>query len=258
MFEDLKEEDILLTLEHLSNTNDHGSSQYKVWYEGQEFSPAYVISKAFELKGKPVDRSSFTTDTAQGRLLELGFPITDPSRDDGFFTPKDLLSLSKLVQRKYYNKHNTVDKSLGHYLRDIPWQKTKDWARKLGELGWRVEGGKQWQKRMGRKGSGFKDYTWFRIYPVNAVNDKICFTVGIHGEPDVSLVYKLHNQFTDEFFWSEGRQDIFDNYLRDHGIAWQHVWPHELINMSWDDLVQRAHQFFTSNLDHFETISNQF
>jgi len=249
---DLSTQLVLRAIKDLVETGNYQDTNYSVWFHGNHISPARVVTRAYELIGSPIDRKKVTTSIAQKRLLELGFPIIKKSEND-FFNEIEQRSFEKIVSRKVYNSDNEIDRNIGDFLNQVPWEKTKRWGQLLGDKGWIIKGGKNWNKRHG-KNQGIKDYTWFRIYPKNRLNDLICFTVGMHG--DGELVYKLHNKFADDEFKGEkGR--VFNDWYHDKGLdRWPTISVDEIDKYDWRSLIEESNQYFTKHLSNYNEIVN--
>ncbi len=251
---DLNEEDIFLTLKNLNDTNNFKNTEYGAWYRGKHISPARVITRAYELKGQIIDREKdVTTATAQKRLLELGIPIVEQNEED-FFTKKELISFQQLVKRNIYDPSNPVDRNIGAFLNHVIWEKTKNWGKKLKEKGWIVKGNKHWNKRNGSNGQAFKDYTWFRVYPKDRINDLLCFTVGVHA--DATLVFKLDRMWQAKFFDYQ-QNATFKTLSKSLGIEWQKIEVSKLAEYSWTRLIDESHNFFTDQLKNYSLIADK-
>ncbi|WP_420577495.1 hypothetical protein [Ekhidna sp.] len=252
---DLTPNQILRSLDDLVESNDYQDTEYGVWFHGQHISPARVITRAYELLDSPIDRRSITTNTAQTRLLDLGFPIVRKTGTD-FFNTTELHSFSKLVEREIYDPGSKVDWNIADFLNQVPWEKSRKWAKGLESKGWVVKGRKNWNKRHGKQ-QGIKNYTWFRVYPKNRVNDLICFTVGIHGNGE--LVYKLDRMHADNFFIANNKEkDKLFRSIRDQfQIKWQEIPLKEIENYDWDKLINQTHKYFQNQLTNYQKLSDQ-
>ena len=201
------------------------------------------------MKGNQINRREITTNTAQKRLLDLGIPIVRKSEDD-FFTITELQSFSKIVQRKIYDPGSKIDLNIADFLNQVPWEKTRKWAKGLERKGWVVKGSKNWNKRHGKQ-QGIKNYTWFRVYPKDRLNDLICFTVGVHS--DGALVYKLDRMFADKFFTDE-KTAIFRNIRDQLKIEWREISINKVDGYDWKKLIDTTDVYFKKQLKNYQTI----
>lgn len=254
MFNDLNQNHILKAIASLLEKDNIRKTTYGVWWHGETLSPAGVISKAYEILGSPIDRNLFTTDNAQKRLLELGFPIVDTSRNDGFFTEKDINTFHRLVKRNKYDESNEVDLNIAKYLNFISWEKTRLWNVGLKGKGWLIKGYKHWNTRSRTKGQTFKQYTWYRVLPENFKNELIFFTVGIDTEQ--RLVYKIDIRRNDPYF-RNGLDKYFDSRVEELGIKWQFVDAGKLNGYTFKKLVDESHKFFIKQLKNYFLLSDE-
>lgn len=246
MLEDLTQKNIIDAIESFSTNGGMKDTQYGVWFHGKTYSPAGLISEAYRLKKNPIDRRSFTTDVAQKRLLQLGFPIVENNHD--FFSEKELKSFSELVYRPSYNNADIVDKNIGDFLSQVVWEKTIFWANKLRDLGWVIEGSRHWNEQ-DRNGQRYKKYTWLKVYPKDNRHDLLFFTIGV--DSDGFLLYKLDIKEKDPFFTQE-RKSFFKTKREELKVGWQRIHFEELEKYNWDKLIDISHQFFTSHLEHYQ------
>ncbi len=257
MFKELNRKDIEKAIIELSSYDKQRETKYRVWYRSKLIPAKDVIRKAYELRSETNPNQKFTTDDAQRKLLELGFPIVDVAftSNNDFFSEKELISFKKLIELDYYDKDNTVDQNIGMFLMDIVWEKTKTWASKLESKGWIIKGNKIWnEQRNNSIGQGFKQYTWYRVYPSGYKNDLLYFTIGVHY--DGSLVYKMDIQRESSFFTDEKRQ-YFDKRRMEMGAGWHIISVNEINEYNWDKLVSISHDFFKSQTKNYFTIANK-
>ena len=256
MFEDVKEEDVLNTLKNVDQNKQLRDTPYGLWFHSNTYSPAGIISKVYELRGNLINRKTFTTDIAQKRLLQLGFPIVE--NDNDFFNEKELNSFVKLIERKTYNENNPVDKNIGYFLNKVIWTKTQKWAKGLeDEYGWNVKGSKNWNKRNGSDGQAYKQYTWWRIYPDKDTKSLFFYTVGMHT--DGQLLYKMDIKRDDSFFSTDPHKiNKFEAFRDQKGLGWKKISHGELKDLDWDSLITRTHEFFEKGLKSFYEIKNEF
>ena len=257
MFNEITPDEALTAIKKLIRENDLRKTTYAVWWEGKLISPSTVISKHFEIIGSPIQRNSFDTSQAQKALLNLGFPIVDTSRDDDFFTEKELNSFSQLIKNRFYNKLKPVDKNIGEFISNVIWKKTKIWRDKLLELGWFKDNDKYtWQTQSSSKqGNNFKQYTWYRVYPFSNTKKLIFFTVGVGSNG--ALEYKLdiqanHNFFTDEDkHWFYTNRNLFSADMRT-------ISKDDVVNENWSSLLKKTDDYFEKNLAVLKKISSHF
>ncbi|MEM9299321.1 MAG: hypothetical protein AAGA64_13150 [Bacteroidota bacterium] len=252
MFEDLKGQDILNALDSVIKKGDGRESKYGLWYHGKAYSPAKVISEAFELKKAPINRQEFNTDVVQKKLMELGFPIVE--RGNSFFSVKELESFTQLAGRSIYNSADPIDQNIGYFLNQVIWEKSRQWALGLQELGWDFEGSKNWNEQ-DINGQRFKKYTWYRIYPKDFHHPLLFFTIGVQSD-DGSLVYKLDIKGQDAFF--EGRREYFYKERDDRGAGWQVINTIDLKDENFDSLITKSHDFFKDKLKDYKFFLDHF
>lgn len=256
MFEDIVANDVLNAISKIDKNNTLRNTEYGLWFHGNTYSPAGVISKIFELREDPINRRSFTTDVAQKRLLELGFPIVEIGNE--FFSKKELKSFEKIIARKTYDENSPVDKNIGLFLNQVIWEKTRIWAERLqDEYGWHIGGKKSWNKQNGSVGQAYKQYTWWRIYPDKDTNSLFFYTVGMHS--DGQLLYKIDIK-RDEPFFSEvpAKIEQFESLRSQFGIGWQKIEQENISELDWDELIEKTNSFFENHLLDFYKIKNEF
>lgn len=253
MFEDVTDTEALKAIKELIAENHLRDSRYNVWFHKKLISPSAVITKVYALRAQPIDRNSFTTDDAQKRLLELGFPIFD--KEQAFFTKKDLHSFKILVHREKYDKENEIDKNIGYYLNEISWEKTKQWSNKLAVKGWDVQGAKSWNVQNRTHGQAYRNYTWFKILPKERKDDRIFFTIGLHD--DYTLAYKIDIK-RDDTYVRDNIEKKYEQYIRQNNIRWHHVKADELQHYDFSRLAEECHIFFQSLLKTYYELSKLF
>ena len=253
MFEDVSQKNALRSIKSLLEDGEINKTQYAVWWHGKLVSPAKVISKHYELQGKPINRRGFNTDQAQKRLLKLGFPIVDTKGNHNFFTKTELESFKLLIALKEYDPSNTVDINIGAFLRDVIWSKTKTWAEKLEELGWdTVSKRRGWNARGTKEGKqSYKQYTWCSVKPSNEQNNLLLFTVGVDNNGDIE--YKMDIQWNSPEF-SQQQIDLFYDLRSNLGADPRVVSKDEILKYSWEKLIKESDNYFSSHLATYSTI----
>ncbi|MCB0501533.1 MAG: hypothetical protein KDD32_02535 [Bacteroidetes bacterium] len=254
MFDDLDPKEIETAI-NLLIEEGFTETPYSVWYEGNLVPPKTIIRKTYKLIGETIPRHNFNTNEAQRVLLKKGFPIVDTEEKDGFFTKKDLDSFKSLIRRTEYDKLNSIDKNIGYYLNQVSWEKTKKWAKELENKGWVVKGRKNWNIQTNNKtGQDYKQYTWYRVYPIDFKQNLLYYTIGIHT--DGQLLYKLDIHRDDPYFTTL-LKSVFDNLRDEVGAGWQLIPIDEIKNYSWERLVQESHNFFQKHLADYYKIEKE-
>lgn len=261
MFSDLTDNDIVASINNLLRTNTYNASQYAVWWRGKFLSPAQVITNAYQLKGTPIVRRSINTDQAQERLLELGFPIVDTAVQDDFFNLKELNSFDILVNTRYYDKDNPIDKNIGEFISNVVWKKTKIWREKMLELGWYKDNNRyNWQTQSNsKKGNIYKNYTWYKIFPNNDTKKLIFFTIGVGDRGD--LYYKIDIKENDVFFQIKDNIKEFRALLDqkiDEDENFAVIRKEDLIRENWKTLIEKTEAYFLGKLHILDEISSHF
>lgn len=247
MFNEITQEDVLAAIKYADKNGGLKDKRYGLWWHNKIYPPKDIIAIIYDLKNQPIQKRSFNTDIAQKRLLELGFPIVEIH--NSFFSEKDLISFSTLVNRPNYDSSNPVDNNIGKFLNQVVWEKTRIWANKIKKKGWTVKGAKHWNEQ-DIKGQRFKKYTWYKIYPENKRSDLLFFTVGVHD--DGSLLYKLDIQAVDQFF-TEERKNWFYKIRDSKGAGWQTI-PYGELPENWESLIEKSNAFFGSQLATYDEI----
>ncbi|TYQ00230.1 hypothetical protein C7447_101840 [Tenacibaculum adriaticum] len=257
MFEKITSDEALIAIRQLESEDNLRKTTYAVWWKGKLISPSAIISKHFEIIGNPINRNSFDTNQAQKTLLNLGFPIVDTSRDDGFFTEKELNSFSQLIKNRFYDKSKPVDKNIGEFISNVIWKKTKKWRDKLLELGWFKDNDRYtWQTQSSSKqGNNYKQYTWYRVYHLSNTKKLIFFTVGVGSNG--ALEYKLDIQANHDFFTDEDRHWFYTNRSL-LGADMLTISKDEIVNENWSSLLKKTDDYFKKNLSVLEKISSHF
>lgn len=253
MFDELTQNDVIHSIKTLVKEGNTDNSKYAVWWRHNLLSPARVITRHYELQGTPILRRSINTDIAQTRLLQLGFPIVDTSVVDNFFTKKELESFKILIARKDYDSTNLVDVNIRFFLRDIIWEKTKIWAEKLEELGWKiVSKRKGWNARHQKKGfQTYKQYAWCSLKPIQGQNNLLLFTVGVGSNGD--LEYKMDIQWNDKSF-NDSKRDLFSSLRKKADAGFKYVEKTEIVKYTWETLIKQSDTFFTNHRDSYTNI----
>lgn len=253
MFDDLTQVKAEKAISQLIKDGEIDKTHYAVWWNKKHISPAGIITKHYELEGKPINRRSINTDQAQKKLLELGFPIVDTTVTDNFFSTKELESFQKLLARKDYNPSNKVDVNIGEFLRETVWSKTQIWAQKLEQEGWQIVSSRRgWNTRNQKKGfQTFKQYAWCSLKPKNGENNLLLFTVGV--DSNGNLTFKMDIQRNDKSFTQE-QIDLFSNLREQYDAGFQYINKNQISGYSWDSLVKKSDQFFTNHLSTYTEI----
>lgn len=253
MFNELTQNDVINSINELIKEGSVDDTQYAVWWKHKLISPARVITKHYDLQGSPIKRKSITTDQAQKRLLELGFPIVDSTIKNNFFSEKELTSFEKLIARKDYDSSNPVDKNIGDFLRDTVWSKTKIWAEKLEQLGWKVVSKRRgWNTRHQKVGfQTYKQYAWSSLKPMDGQNNLLLFTIGVGSNGD--LEYKMDIQWSDKTL-TQTQKDLFFDLRKKANASFQYLTKDEIVKNSWDSLVKKSDDFFTKHLETYTDI----
>ncbi len=253
MFDDLTQTKAEKAISLLIKDGEIDKTQYAIWWKKKHISPARVITKHYELEGRPIPRRSINTDQAQKKLLELGFPIVDTTVADNFFSTKELESFQKLLARKDYNPSNKVDVNIGEFLRESVWSKTQIWAQKLEQLGWQIISSRRgWNTRNQKKGfQTFKQYAWCSLKPKDGENNLLFFTVGV--DSNGNLTFKMDIQRNDKSFTQE-QIDLFSNLRDQYDAGFQYINKNKASTYSWDSLVKKSDQFFTNHLSTYTDI----
>lgn len=257
MFQEITPEDALQAVKALIKENELRKTRYALWWKGTLISPSAVISKHHQLIGNPINRNSFDTSQAQKALLNLGFPIIDTSRDDGFFTETELHSFSELTQNRFYNKSKPIDVNLGEFVSNVLWDKTKIWREKLLELGWYKDNNRYtWQTQSSSKqGNNYKRYTWFKVFPDTNTKKLIFFTVGVGYNG--TLEYKLDIQASNDFFSEEDKHLFYTSKLKLNADK-ETIKKEDVYKENWDSLIDKTNTYFESKLDLLEKFSSHF
>ncbi|MEM8510468.1 MAG: hypothetical protein AAF717_21720 [Bacteroidota bacterium] len=255
MFEDVKRKEVQKAVHDLIDEGKYDSTTYGLWWNGKSISPAGVISRVYENRKKPINRKTFTTDIAQKRLLELGFPIVDNSRQDGFFTEKELSSFSTIITQNTYDKNDEVDQNFGKFLNKVIWEKTKIWRDKLVEKGWKTDlAKKNWQRQSTGKGQRYSPYTWYRLFLPNQKSKLIFFTIGVGQNGD--LEYKLDVKRNDEFF-TTSKLAHFDSLRETSNSGYQYFSKASLKTSDWEKLIERTHAFISRHSKDLTKIASE-
>jgi hypothetical protein len=226
---------------------------YSVWYNHKKYPCKGIIDRCYKLKSLINPHKDFVTDSAQERLIELGFPIIENEKSSAksFFSEKDLDSFGKLVKRKKYDNMNEVDRNIGSYLNNIIWGKTSHWADLVKDEHLIKSGGKQWNSQHKELKQVYKSYTWIKLIPIDSENKDIYFTVGMHNNDE--LIYKMDIQRNSEFF-TEERAIYFQNRLKELGIESHLISKQKLKYYNWDKLVDETKKFIDLNLVNYHKI----
>lgn len=253
MFDELTQAKAEKVIVQLIKDGETDKTQYAVWWKKKHISPTKVITKHYELEGKPINRRSINTDQAQKKLLELGFPIVDTTVADNFFSEKELESFQILLARKDYDSSNKIDVNIGEFLRKTIGTKTQIWAKKLEELGWQIVSKKRgWNTRSVKVGfQSYKQYAWCSLKPENEENNLLLFTVGVGS--DGSLEYKMDIQWNDKSF-TQNQKDVFSDLRKEYGAGFQYIRKNEVAEYSWESLIKKSDQFFTNHLSTYTDI----
>jgi len=253
MFEEITQQEALKAIKQLIKEDNLRSTTYAVWWKGKLISPSAIISEHYKLVGNPINRDSFDTSQAQEALLKLGFPIVDTSRDDNFFTEKELKTFEVLIARKDYDSSNGVDINIGNFLKEIVWTKTKIWAEKLEQKGWQVVSKRRgWNTRHQKKGfQTYKQYAWCSLRPENEKNKLLFFTVGVGTNGD--LEYKIDIQWNDTSF-TQAQKDTFWNLREKNKAGFQYIKKENINNLNWKTLVEKSDGFFTKHLETYTEV----
>ncbi|MBC8753569.1 hypothetical protein H2O64_02725 [Kordia sp. YSTF-M3] len=260
-FSEITQENIVEAIKAYLKGDRTYASKYAIWWKGKLVSPSGVISKHYELIGKPIDRNSFDTSEAQKVLLNLGFPIVDTSVQDSFFSKKELNSFEVLVKNKYYDKNSPVDKNIGEFISKVIWEKTKIWREKLLELDWFKDNNRySWQiQSKSEKGNIYRDYTWFKVFPNNNIKKLIFFTLGVGG--DGNLYYKIDIKRNDDFFKQNNRIREFDslmNSMIEEDTKYAVIKKEDIEHENWSTLIRKTDAYFTDKLTITDQISSHF
>ena len=261
MFKNITQKEALKAIDQLIKEGNLRKTTYAVWWQHTLISPAAVISKVYELKGEPIIRRSFNTGNAQQRLLELGFPIIDTSVNDGFFSKKELNSFDTLVNSRFYDKDNPIDKNIGEFISTIIWGKTKIWREKLLELNWTKDNNRyNWQiQSNSKKGNLYKNYTWFKVFPNSDTAKLIFFTVGVGGGGN--LYYKIDIKRNADFFKEDNRVNKFEFLLDsmiEEDINYAEIKKEDIGQENWATLIEKTNTYFSEKLNVLEKISSHF
>jgi hypothetical protein len=253
MFQEITQEQALKAIKQLIKENDLRKTTYAVWWKGHFISPSAVISKHYELVSNPIDRNSFDTGQAQKALLSLGFPIIDLSRNDDFFTKKELISFKNLLARKEYDSSNPVDINIGYFLRETIWTKTQKWAEELEKLGWKIVSKRRsWNRRHQKKGfQTYKQYAWCSLKPQDGQNNLLLFTVGVDANGD--LDYKMDIQWSDNTM-SQQQKNLFFNLREEANAGFHYIKKEDAKNYSWKALIEETDSFYTKHLSTYTEI----
>lgn len=253
MFQDITQNDAVLAVKALIREENLRKTDYAIWWKGKLISPSAVISKHYEIADNPINRNSFDTNQAQKALLDLGFPIIDTTRDDNFFTEKELKSFQILIARKNYNSLNPIDRNIGDFLRDTVWSKTQLWAEKLEELGWKIVSKRRgWNRRHQKKGfQTYKQYAWCSLKPENGQNNLLLFTVGVDANGD--LDYKMDIQWSDKTI-TQPQKDLFFKLRQEANASFHYIKKENINNYSWKSLVKETDSFYSKHLDTYSEI----
>ena len=255
MFENVTRKEVEKAVLALLDEGKYNSTTYGLWWQGKSISPAAVISRVYENRGNPINRRTFTTDVAQKRLMQLGFPIVDNSREDDFFTEKELRSFSTIITNNAYNKDDEIDKNFGKFLNNVIWEKSKIWRDKLVQKGWKTDTGrKNWQWQSTGKGQRYSNYTWYRLFIPDQESKLIFFTIGVSQNGD--LEYKLDVKRNDNFFTDE-KLAHFDT-LRQTSNSGYHLIPKTTLKTyDWEKLIEKTDDFIAQHSENLTKIASE-
>jgi hypothetical protein len=178
-----------------------------------------------------------------------------------FFTEADLALLVRYQGRAYRaNAHQPVKKALD----EGGWGKTSFWARNLDLEGWRVNMRRLVVTGWGLndedqkvQGSIFQHYTWASLTPVDTLESRVFFTVGIeprNGEG--ALVYKLDCQSHGGPRLADAQVARFRRLLaqRDPTAHWRTISARRWPEYNWPRLLEETRRFILDRMELYHDL----
>lgn len=170
-----------------------------------------------------------------------------------FFKPSEInFFKERLKTNRKYQKAVSQDVQDGKRIKAEIFNKTNHWAKTVAEKlngEFEVIEDNRWNI------SGyFKEYSWARLYKKNLGDNKVYYTLGIHGDTG-ALCYKIDCQRDGSNKLDTQQVEKFDQKLKESNINWQEIYPADLEKYNWEPLVTKTVNFIKETYTIFDELN---